>query len=375
MSPSAEWLRLIVRKARTCGEIVRQVSKARRVYGAGWGTLMQRFAALYFSERYSPKEIFLWGLIDPAIREKELCDYVSKDKLLRLQRRINAGSAATMLEHKSVFYPYCMALGVPVPRLFAIVERDCAWTAQGKILPDGEAWRRFIETEAADLVVKPSRGVYAQDVWVLQRRGPFLIGENGEELTTDELLARIRNNRRYDSFIVQQRIRNHPVLEALSGTRALQTLRMVTAVESDGDATVLLAELRIICGTAVFDNFVCGSSRNLLADIDLSSGRLGRVIGASAGGLGTEVITHHPQTGREFSGLQIPHWTDAVMLLKDIALKFLPMRTIGWDVAITADGPVVIEGNAWWDPGCINAFRRMNTFNAFLERNFPSQLP
>ena len=24
------------------------------------------------------------------------------------------------------------------------------------------------------------------------------------------------------------------------------------------------------------------------------------------------------------------------------------MRTLGWDIAITPDGPVLLEGNNWW---------------------------
>jgi hypothetical protein len=33
-----------------------------------------------------------------------------------------------------------------------------------------------------------------------------------------------------------------------------------------------------------------------------------------------------------------------------MALGFLPMRAIGWDIAMTPSGPVCVEGNARWDP-------------------------
>jgi len=32
------------------------------------------------------------------------------------------------------------------------------------------------------------------------------------------------------------------------------------------------------------------------------------------------------------------------------AVKFWPLRTIGWDVALTPNGPRIVEGNVWWDP-------------------------
>ena len=37
-------------------------------------------------------------------------------------------------------------------------------------------------------------------------------------------------------------------------------------------------------------------------------------------------------------------------LVERSALLFQPMRTLGWDVAVTPRGPVVIEANNWWAP-------------------------
>jgi hypothetical protein len=47
---------------------------------------------------------------------------------------------------------------------------------------------------------------------------------------------------------------------------------------------------------------------------------------------------------------KLPHWQEARKLAERAARLFLPLRTIGWDVALTEEGPLLLEGNAEWDP-------------------------
>ncbi len=42
--------------------------------------------------------------------------------------------------------------------------------------------------------------------------------------------------------------------------------------------------------------------------------------------------------------------TEVQDLVRRAALAFAPLRTIGWDVAISDAGPSLIEGNVLWDP-------------------------
>jgi hypothetical protein len=43
-------------------------------------------------------------------------------------------------------------------------------------------------------------------------------------------------------------------------------------------------------------------------------------------------------------------WDEAKALAFSAMPYFLPNRTIGWDVAITDDGPVIVEANREWTP-------------------------
>ena len=65
----------------------------------------------------------------------------------------------------------------------------------------------------------------------------------------------------------------------------------------------------------------------------------------------------HPRTGLRFEGFQLPLWQDLCDLVIGSAKKFLPIQTIGWDVAVTSKGPVIVEANMFWDPP--NAHKRM----------------
>ena len=50
------------------------------------------------------------------------------------------------------------------------------------------------------------------------------------------------------------------------------------------------------------------------------------------------------------AGFRLPLWEEAKSLVARAATLFLPMRCIGWDVALTPSGPALIEANMWWDP-------------------------
>ena len=58
---------------------------------------------------------------------------------------------------------------------------------------------------------------------------------------------------------------------------------------------------------------------------------------------------HHPVTGVKIIGFKIPFWQESLQMAKDAALHNKKNRSIGWDIAVTNDGPVLIEGNSNWD--------------------------
>ncbi len=48
-------------------------------------------------------------------------------------------------------------------------------------------------------------------------------------------------------------------------------------------------------------------------------------------------------------GFEIPYFHDAVELAKVAHTYFYGLDSIGWDIAFTNDGPMIVEGNDDWD--------------------------
>ncbi len=137
--------------------------------------------------------------------------------------------------------------------------------------------------------------------------------------------------------IIEQLIVQHSGM--VFGNTAVNTVRAMTVLDSNGVPHLFKAILRAGVGDSVVDNYAMGGA---IYDIDVPTGRV------SSKGIGKHDVTpliYHPQTQICMLGYQIPLW-DQVTAACCEAAKLLPQcRFIGWDVAITPDGVELIEGN------------------------------
>ena len=76
-------------------------------------------------------------------------------------------------------------------------------------------------------------------------------------------------------------------------------------------------------------------------------GKLTKVYGVFSD-ISKEDIARHPVTGVELLGFQVPLWQEIISTVKEAALVAKNNRSIGWDVAVTSKGPLLIEGNHNW---------------------------
>jgi hypothetical protein len=245
-----------------------------------------------------------------------------------------------------------MASGIPIPELLALFTKGTAgWTSSGRPASGREDWCRFFLEECPpEFVLKPARSAYGKGMRVVRRDDDTFVDSSGIRYSPDTFYDSLALNPDFDSFVVQKRVFNHAELRRLSGTEGLQTFRFVTVVDIHGNSRIVSASLKIIVGNNVCDNHCHGLSGNLIAEISTTDGSIVGVRHDTVDGSGMQEVACHPVTGVPFAGFKIPCWNGICDTIQHVAPKFLPVRTIGWDAALTPDNLVFVEGNIWYDP-------------------------
>lgn len=136
--------------------------------------------------------------------------------------------------------------------------------------------------------------------------------------------------------VVEEVLRQHPAMDRMN-PHAINTLRVVT-VANDSGPHIVYAHIRIGNSDRPVDNLHSGG---MFAPIDLDKG----VIQYPAYDKARVTYTQHPRTGTQIQGFQIPCWEEAKAMCLEAAHIIPQMRYVGWDVAITPEGPVLVEGN------------------------------
>lgn len=196
------------------------------------------------------------------------------------------------------------------------------------LVKEHEKATALIENPSGKIVLKSSDGQCGIGIEV----------RDTKDFSAETLVKRLEEtgNDFAEEFVVQ-----HSDLMRLSPS-ALNTFRVITQLDAHNKVNVLGARLRISVGQSV-DNLAAG---NLAAPVDLDTGKVNGL--AIYSDITKEPVDTHPITGEKIVGFQVPFWKESIEMVKEAALVDTSNRSIGWDIAITNNGPELIEGNHDW---------------------------
>jgi hypothetical protein len=295
---------------------------------------------LFYRHGLDAQAYYMFELYRPDYWPKAggyLTRYETKNGIVKLLTwQLGDYEHRTTLDNKLTFATFCKEIGVPTPPLLGIA-RDGVLK-----LEEGAASRLD-----QDLFIKPVKSKGSRGIDVFRHVGPGRYQDEARlEIDRATMMQRVAERSKSESgaLMVQQRLFNHPDIADLAD-QSLMAIRVVTCKSDlDQNAIVTYAFIRII--TRLEPNWPVKYELGIA--VDLETGQLGPATGDKERWLLCWWDVH-PVTGAKVTGRQMPHWDE----IKAIALKAHNAAQgrllVGWDIAVTPDGPLLLEGNSYPD--------------------------
>lgn len=249
------------------------------------------------------------------LNRKQRKTYLTRGKNNQIIKKFNDKSKFYLIDNKENFYRGYKEF----------IKRD--W-----ILLNGknfDEFEQFLEKNKI-AIVKPVDGEGGKGVEKIED-----INLNENRILYEKLVKNKQN-------IVEQCIMQHKELNELYSD-SVNSLRMFTFYK-EGKVYFLQAILKIGNG-GVVDNF---SSGGMYAYVDENGYVYTEAIDRE-----DNIFAEHPISKHKIVGFKVPMFKEAVELVKEAAKVVPEVRYVGWDVAISENGPMIIEGNCF--PGVFQA--------------------
>ncbi|SMF33049.1 Sugar-transfer associated ATP-grasp [Tistlia consotensis] len=226
---------------------------------------------------------------------------------------------------------------VAIPETLGVIDRSNRAYPGTRRIATAEELRAFAAIPGTlPFFGKENRGIGSYGAFLALEAEGSRIHLKGEGwLDYDTLLERFIGDVPY---LLQPAQRNHAFFDDY--TESLATVRLCILMTDQG-VRVPFAVLKLPAAGNLADNF--WRPRNLACGLDPASGLIRTARSKDA--LGTTDYESHPETGRPLTGRTVPMWDAVLGLAETCAPIFRPLRYQSMDIAVTGEGPVLIEIN------------------------------
>jgi hypothetical protein len=262
-------------------------------------------------------------------------DYLGSKEidLITFSKKLHLPNYTVFLRNKLAFAKLMEASGFNVPKTFSHNFRN-------HFFQNSEVSRIITLQELADFYiqlfdVQNTEKVFVKPLDEMGGLGCFLLTKNNIETELKGCGQYILTH----DCIHQAAVDQHEKVNSMY-PHSLNTIRFYTYIDKKGEIHILSAFMRFGCGGSYVDNAGAGG---MYVAIDLEEGKLK---GKSHERMkhGGKQLEAHPDTKVLFNNWKIPYFEDAKALVKQAVMR-IPNRIIGWDIGISQEGPVIIEGN------------------------------
>ena len=234
--------------------------------------------------------------------------------------------------------------GVRKSELYCYYQPEARFISSNEKASDREGVLRILKNKKVQsCVIKTTESSHGDNVWVINAiefrdDDAVMMRFDGESLLLSSILGK-------EALIFESVVKQTKQFAAFNES-SVNTVRFMTTLYPDGSARVIATFIKIGRAGKCVDN--AGGGGNVDVCVDTETGEVKYAIQYD-GWRNIKEIEKHPDSGNQLNGVMIENWQAIKEEVRKFQQAFPYCKAAGWDIAITDDGPVVIEVNDFWD--------------------------
>lgn len=250
----------------------------------------------------------------------------------------------TLARNKYMAHKMLEDTGVRKSQLYCYYQPEARYIASNEKASDLDGVLRILkDKEVKSCVIKTTESSHGDNVWVIKDieykdNDAVMTRFDGKEIKLSSVLGE-------DALIFESVVHQTKQFSDFNES-SVNTVRFMTTLYPDGSARVIATFIKIGRAGKCVDN--AGGGGNVDVCVDIETGEVKYAIQYD-GWRKIKDIEKHPDSGNQLNGVVIENWQAIKEEVKKFQQAFPYCKAAGWDIAITKEGPVVIEVNDYWD--------------------------
>lgn len=272
-------------------------------------------------------------------------DYVSDYAKFIKSPFIN-GKHSMILRDKYLFSKHMSKYKGLIPKLYASIHEGRIEYPNGKICKDNLKFIRELCEQNKFIVLKQMIGSSGDGLMFISlKESKFVVNE--QEFSYNQLKTLID---KLSYYIVTEYIEQAEYSKRIY-PRTTNTIRLLTMWDYNKNKPFIAAAIHKFgtsesypkdnCDRFTMNNYGIGG---LCASIDIESGEMKKVSTFEDGKV--LWVSKHDETDEQITGVKIPHWNKITSRMLEICEDLSKTPYIGWDIVVTNNGFVILEGNS-----------------------------
>ena len=250
----------------------------------------------------------------------------------------------SLARNKYLAHKMLDGIGVLKSRLYCYYQPEARYNDNEECAHDLKGVLRILKLkDVQSCVIKTTESSHGDNVWVINAieykdLDAELVRFDGQKLMLSSILEK-------EALIFESVVRQTKQFAAFNES-SVNTVRFMTTLYPDGSAKIIATFIKIGRAGKCVDN--AGAGGNVDVCIDVETGEIKYAIQYD-GWRKIKEIEKHPDSGNQLNGVVIDNWQSIKEEVKKFQQAFPYCKAAGWDIAITDNGPLVIEVNDFWD--------------------------